>query len=1138
MRRMRVFALTFASALVIAMGSALLPTVAQQADIVAIDKRVRELHAAGDYAGALVEAQKLESAVKARVGTEHRDYADAIIWLGMMHASLGRYADADALYQRALSIYEKALGKIHLDVANPLNGLAYVHVLQGKYADAEVLYKRALAILEKGKGTSHPDVAHPLIGLANVYQLQGRYADAEGLYKRTLAIRENALGTNHPEVALTLNYLADVYETQGKYDDAERHFQRALAIREKERGADHPDVANSLIGLASAYRAQGKYADAEGLYQRALAIKEKALGANHPEVARTLHELAMVYQAQGKYAEAEGLYKRTLATDQRTKDENHPDVALTLNNLANVYRAQGKHADAEGLHKRALAIKERALGANHAEVATTLNNLAVVYREQGKYTDAERLYQRALAIYEKALGANHPNVATTLTNLAVVCLAQGKCTEAEGLYQRALAIREKARGANHPHVAGTLNYLAALYTDQGKYAEAEGLYRRSLAIREKALGANHPDVALTLNNLAILYGAAGDSEKALVYSRMASRAVIAHAGTEAPGAAKKEKAGGLVEQRTDYFHRHVAYLELAARQRPELAGALTREGFEIAQWATQSSAAAALAQMAARQAKGGGALAALVRERQDRARQWQAVDQHLNTALARGDGKRAEESRGELSRLDAKLAEIDARLAREFPDYAVLSNPKPLSMIATQALLGADEALILVLETPELGQPFGAQTFAWLVTKNDFRWLKLPLAPRIIAEKVQALRCGLDYTGEWGSEERRQRCLRLVSVKTPPATEDDPLPFDLQMAHELYETLFGAFKDAIRDKQLLIVPTGALTTLPFHVLVTDKPERALPVDGDYRGVAWFGQRHAVAVLPSVTSLKALRQHAGRASAAPKPFIGFGNPLLTGRDGTDRRAERKQTCRDSSSDLSQKVTSRSVLDGNAVGLLRSGRGNVALLRQQEPLPETADELCAVGQSFAATSNAVFLGARATERTVKSLSANGTLASYRVLHFATHGLLPSETEKVSGGNSEAALLLTPPDKASDEDDGLLTASEVTELKLNADWVIMSACNTGSGDKPGGEALSGLARAFFYAGARALLVSHWYVDSHSAVALTTKAFAEMQRDPKIGRAEALRRSMRALVDSGGRWAHPANWAPFVLVGEGTAP
>ena len=135
------------------------------------------------------------------------------------------------------------------------------------------------------------------------------------------------------------------------------------------------------------------------------------------------------------------------------------------------------------------------------------------------------------------------------------------------------------------------------------------------------------------------------------------------------------------------------------------------------------------------------------------------------------------------------------------------------------------------------------------------------------------------------------------------------------------------------------------------------------------------------------------------------------------------------------------------------------------------------------------------------------------------------------------------MTIPKQPTADDDGLLTASEIAQLKLNADWVVLSACNTIAGDKPGAEALSGLARAFFYAGARALLVSHWYVDSDAAVKLVTRAFAEIATNPTIGRAEALRRAMLAFMSTTDRpknWtpaAHPAVWAPFVVVGEGGA-
>ncbi|MFZ1108646.1 MAG: CHAT domain-containing protein [Rhodomicrobium sp.] len=218
---------------------------------------------------------------------------------------------------------------------------------------------------------------------------------------------------------------------------------------------------------------------------------------------------------------------------------------------------------------------------------------------------------------------------------------------------------------------------------------------------------------------------------------------------------------------------------------------------------------------------------------------------------------------------------------------------------------------------------------------------------------------------------------------------------------------------------------------------------------------------------------------------------------------------------------------------------AARVNVEDLRRQPPLPETADELCAVARGLGAPEaglgKAVYLGERATVRKVKALSASGDLARARVVHFATHGLLAGETALFAKAKAEPALLLTPPAEASEEDNGLLTASEVAQLNLNADWVVMSACNTAGGSAEGAEALSGLARAFFYAGARSLLVSHWAVDSEAAVAITTGAVNAMKANPKIGRAEALRSAEAALIARGGRFAHPSVWAPFVLVGNG---
>ena len=387
-----------------------------------------------------------------------------------------------------------------------------------------------------------------------------------------------------------------------------------------------------------------------------------------------------------------------------------------------------------------------------------------------------------------------------------------------------------------------------------------------------------------------------------------------------------------------------------------------------------------------------------------------------------------------------------------------------------------------------------------------------------------------------------------------------PLPFDTARAHALYRALFGQIEDLIGDKKhLLVVPSGPLTALPFQVLVTNKPDdvAAIPASyADYAKVKWLGQEKAITVLPAVASLTALRRDA-KPSSAPNPYIAFANPLLSGKEGKDKRAWDKQACPEREELASSSATPPSSLRG-----LTSAEE----VRHLDPLPETADEACAVARLLGADpSHDVYLGAKATKAQVKALSDGGVLAKARVIHFATHGLLAKETEDIlntasgkaqlvslaanglltsdtkeprTAPHPEAALVLTPPETASEEDDGLLTASDVVALKLDADWVVLSACNTAApGAETGTEALSGLARAFFYAGARALLVSHWYVNSAVTVPLITRAFRELEARPNIGRAEAMRLAMSSIIAAGGRKAHPANWAPFIVVGEGGA-
>ncbi len=998
----------------------------------------------------------------------------------------------------------------------------------GNYAAALIEAQTLEPLIRAQSGTRSFNYVVALWHIGACYTNLDRHSEAVQVYKLAIPILDTVRAPDHIPAIAMRNEFAGELITIGKYAEAEEQLRQALAILDRAPDVPGPPRVEVFLTLGRLYIGQGRYRDAEEADRRALAMYG-SLPADANAVA-ALQDWANALQYEGRYAESELLYKRGISLGEQVLGPNHKTVALGLLNLGALYaNAEGRNQEAIALYKRALSIFHETVGDESDNTAMVLNNLAAAYSKTGQYAELADIQLQALAIQQRVLGADNPDVAVSLNNVGGYYADQGRWEDAERFYLQAIAIWQRISGEDNPQAAVPLAGLGDAYRHEGKYAEAEAVFKKALTLRETAFGPGHPGVAGSLGSLSVLAQERGLTADALAYSRKAAALLLADAAVVSAG---QTQAGGqgLLLENSLLFRLNAVNLAMAAQKGMISERDAGAEAFEMAQWASQSSAAAAVAQLGLRFAAGSDALAMVVRENQDLLAAWNNKDKALTAALSQLAGKRDSAAidglRKEIAGTESRLAALSAQIQQRFPDYAALAKPKALKTDEVQAQLRPDEALVLFadIDTPE-------ETFIWVVTKTDMRWVRSDLGTAALTREVQALRCGLDK--EAWADDGWQKCHDLTQAE--PVRQDGEiviatLPFDLARAHRLYQALFGQAEDLIKGKSLIVVPSGPLTQLPFQVLLTQPPKT-----GDVRSAAWLVRDHALTVLPAVSSLKALRRVA-RPSGAKKTMIGFGNPLLDGDPADEDDRQRAQDARDfKRCPVPQLVASneRSVR-GVAPIVTRGGLASVSQIRSEPPLPETAQELCDVARDVHADLDGIYLGARATEREIKHLSETGQLAQYRIVHFATHGALSGQIE----GNSEPGLLLTPPAEASEDDDGYLTASEIAGLKLDADWAILSACNTAAGGAQGAEALSGLARAFIYAQARALLVSHWEVASGATVKLITGAMRRLAADKSMGRAEAMRQSMLDLIDHGERQeAHPAFWAPFVLVGEGAA-
>ncbi|UWU67299.1 CHAT domain-containing protein [Bradyrhizobium sp. NC92] len=1067
---------------------------------------IQKLEAERKYREVLEVGKKFVEDARLFYGEKNRVYGFSLIGMGGTLQRFGDHGAAAKYYEKAVLIDEAPSSDADTERYRQIarRALGNVHSNLSNYSAAERYRRAVIEIGERGIGQGV--LPGDLDNLASTLVDLKKYEEAHAIYSKEKELLERTKGVDHADTIDVLHGFAYLERKRGNFVEAERLYTQALEAKERVTGPNSLGSASSMRRLAGFYRIVGRYEEAETLYRKTLAMR---LQGNEKEdlIANAMHDLAMTVRARGKYAEAEEFYKKAIDLREKAIGHGHPSTAWSINNLGHAYLEQGRYEDAQPLFEEALRIRQHVFGSVDVEAVPIRQNIAELKLINGDIPDAIAMLRENLDLRVRELGENNEFVGYSLEKLSEALEKSGDNREALRLLERSLAIRAASQPKGHPDIAQARYKMAGVLQKLNRNEEAAKALGESLEINLASVGEVHPDTAATLQRMAEVYAQLGRLDDALDASRRAVRSTIELANLDESNASID--AGfkeDIPAKRAQLFKSHAALLYLRAASQPAQRDTLIDEALASIQRAGSSSASRAIQKAAARIATGDAAASDLIRKRQDLALQLTALEAERRQILASQSADSDPHNEkigyrnitGRIAQIEAQLAEMTKTVDASAPRYKSLVEPSPLTVKDIQGVLQPDEAVVVYMT----GQKDGLVV---AISKDVANWGRLSDNVQMISDTVREFRNGLDPDA-----------LRASALGGKPQL------FDLQRSHELYAMLVGPVEDVLKGKKRIdVVPDGPLTSLPFHLLITERPATAvLPFKdiAQYRDQAWLLRKAAIKIVPAVSNLQTVREATAN-SRAPRAMIAFGDPIFN-------PAERKRTLAEAARGNKRLATAT-----RAYTSIWQGAG-IDRNRLREALPTLLDsgqEVKNIGRKLGVPESDILVEGNATETNVKRRQ----LSDYQIVYFATHGLVAGDVK----GLAEPSLALTIPDTPSEEDDGILTLSEVSTLKLNADLVVLSACNTIAGDRPGAEALTGLARAFFYAGAKAMVVSHWALASDAATRIMTDTFGLLQAEPSLDRAEALRRAILDYMNdrSNPLNGYPAYWAPLVVVGGG---
>lgn len=1039
-------------------------------DIADCNIKLKRISRAAEYTKRIINYSTVQYG-KVHIRTARTLYALAEIYL-----KNSNFEQALGYYEKSFVMHEKLKFKSKEDYIDVLNKIAYCHAQMGKFKLSLEYYGRADKAVIKHFGERHPKSAVVRTNIANAYFQYGDYDNALYNCLEALKLKEKLFGKQTAVTAYALNVAANVYQALGVLDQALAFYQEALEIRIKLHGNKHAEVANSYQHLGTIYRDKGLYDLALKYLDDALFLRKNIYGESHPSIALCYQYIGSTYLLKNAYEVSLEYLQKALIIRKNYYGEKNPVIATSYMSLGEVYESKKEYNTALDYYKKALEIRIGLLGNNNIETAKTYQSIGNVYKRMKIYELALEYLNKALNIDKKFYGEYHPNVASGLQSVAEVFVINNNFDSALVYHNNALKTYQILFGENHPKVSTSYNEIGNLYIKMKESSKGLEMYQKALIsntsnFNKINITANPPlfkyyDANVLLNTLIFKGKAFQDiyinyskdlKDLQVAYQTFALAdtlsqiiALSMEKVSDKIFLSEKEKKinEGLVECATYFYKttRDESYIDKA---------------FYYCEKSKSKILLSALSDIETKK------LAKISKEDLSKEKELKnKIEECKRNIAIRAENISMEDSWNILFKSNEDLKEHLFSYKLKYPIYSQLK--KELNFIKLDSL-----NLLLDDETASLNYFIGESSVYIIMLSKGRKEIIVKKKNDFFDYHVEGLRQGIVFDAQKGY---------------------------IESAFSLYNQLIPSELDK-SIKNLLIIPDGKLTTIPFEALLTSNVK--MKDYNSYDKYPYLIKDYKISYSYSATLFAQTQSR--KTTKTPKGLLAFA-PIF-------------EKTKEDTLLLATNVSSNSVSNNSFFSTL-------------QVLPYSEEEVNFVKKLFDKKKYAskLYLANNATKENFISES----LKDYRYIHLATHGFTNEDKPELSG----VAFFK----EKNTQSDFILYQGEIYNLDLRADLVALSACETGLGKISSGEGVLGLSRALFYTGCKNMLVSLWKVTDESTSILMSNFYKSLLTKGSLTsnllnnnpvHRDALHKAKLQMLKNK-TLANPHNWAGFIILGQ----